>query len=331
MISMLRLLVIIRNFLFSKTNREFLIFLFFLALSSVFWLLMTLNETYEKEIAVPVHIVDVPSDIMLTNDEADTVKVTIRDRGFQLLPYLYTDKLRNVRVNFNTYDQGSGTGVISNAELAKAIKHHLAASSKISSIKPEKLTYYYTTGISKRVPIRWKGRVLPEQLYFLSHVSYDPDSVTVYASEERLDSIHMAYTEQLNYVDFRDTLVVDCHLRKMEGVKIVPDHVKVTFYTDVLTEESIDGIPVQGVNLPRGKRLRTFPAKVTVKFVTGVNVYRTLSPSDFIVIADYNEIVSQQSEKCNLYLQEVPQGVTRATLVTKQVDYLIEEEEEDNE
>ena len=324
---MRRLFDIIRNFLFSKANREFLIFLFFLALSGVFWLLMTLNETYEKEIAVPVHITEVPTDVMLTNDEVDTIKVTIRDRGILLLPYIYGDVLKHISVNFKTHDQGSGTGTISNAELTKIIKHRLAASSKISSIKPEKLTYYYTTGVGKRVPIRWKGRVIPEELYFLSHVSYNPDSVTVYAAEERLDTIHMAYTELLNHVGFRDTLEVDCQLRKMEGVKVVPDHVKVTFYTDVLTEESMDGIPVQCINLPKGKVLRTFPAKVTVQFVTGVNVYRTLSPNDFVVIADYNEIANQQMEKCNLYLQEIPQGVTRAALLTKQVDYLIEEDD----
>ena len=329
MISMRRLLVIIRNFLFSKTNREFLIFLFFFALSGVFWLLMTLNETYEKEIAVPVYIVDVPADVMLTNDDADTIKVTVRDRGISLIPYLYGDQLRRLNVSFKTYGQGNGMGSIPSSDLIKILKRHLAASSKIGSVKPEKLTFYYTTGVGKRVPVRWKGRVIPEELYFLSHVSYSPDSVTVYASEERLDSIHMAYTEHLNYVGFRDTLSVDCQLRKMEGVKIVPDHVNVTFYTDVLTEESIDGIPVQCINLPKDKMLRTFPAKVSVRFVTSVNVYRTLSANDFVVIADYNEIASQQAEKCNLYLKEAPQGVTRATLVTKQVDYLIEEEDDD--
>ena len=237
---------------------------------------------------------------------------------------MYGEALKKVEANFKSYDQSDGNGAIPASELAKIVNNHLAASSKIISVKPEKLRFYYTSGSCKRVPVRWRGRVIPEHLYFLSHVTYDPDSVTVYASEERLDSIRMVYTETLNNVGFRDTLVVDCRLRKMEGVKIVPDHVKTTFYTDVLTEESIDDIPVEGINMPPHKVLRTFPAKVSVKFVTGVNVYRTLSASDFTVVADYNELRDHPSEKCNLYLQKVPQGITRASLVTKQVDYLIE-------
>jgi len=328
MISVQRIIAIIRNFLFSRTNREFLIFLFFLMLSGIFWLLMTLNETYEKEVAVPVHITDIPADIMLNSDETDTIRVTIRDRGINILAYLYGESLSHVEADFKNYDQGNGTGIIPANELTKIVKQYTSASSKIISIKPEKLKIYYNTGTCKKVPIRWKGRVIPEHLYFLSSVTYSPDSVTVYASEERLDSIHMVYTETLNYVDFRDTLSVDCRLRRMEGVKIVPNQVHVTFFTDVLTEERIDGIPIKCINLPEGKLLRTFPAKVAVRFVTGVNVYRTLSPDDFTVIADYNEIISGRSEKCNLYLQQVPSGVTRAALVDKQVDYLIEEDAE---
>ena len=77
--------------------------------------------------------------------------------------------------------------------------------------------------------------------------------------------------------------------------------------------------------MPDNKVLRTFPAKVTVKFVTGVNIYRTLSASDFTVVVDYNELKSTKSEKCNLTLLKVPEGITHATLVTRQADYLIEE------
>jgi len=315
----------VRNFLFSRANREFLIFLFFLMLSGIFWLLMTLNETYEKDFSVPVEIVNLPNDVMLTSDETDTIRVTLRDRGVSLLAYMFGDNLKKLEADFKTYDQGNGAGIISNGELSKKLQQRLANSTKIVGIKPEKLNLYYNTGANKRVPVRWRGRIIPENLYFLSSVSYSPDSITIYASEEKLDSIRMVYTEPLNHVGFRDTLVVDCHLQKMEGVKMVPNQVKTIFCTDVLTEESMENIPIKTINVPHGKVLRTFPAKVAVKFVTGINVYRTLSAADFTVIADYNEISDGKNEKCTLHLQQFPTGVTRTTLVTKQVDYLIEE------
>lgn len=319
---------IVRNFLFSKANREFLIFLFFLALSGFFWLLMTLNEVYEQELKVPVRMANVPKDVVLTSDETDTLKVTVRDKGITLLTYLYGDRLRAVNANFKAGDRNNGTGQISPSELLRIVSQRFSGTTKIVSIKPDKLEYFYNTGASKRVPIRWSGRVIPEQLYFISHVSYAPDSITIYAPEDKLDSIRMVYTEPLNYVNFRDTLSVDCRLRKLEGVKMIPAQVKVTFITDVLTEESIDGIPIRGINMPKGKVLRTFPARVKVSFVTGVNVYRRLKPSDFIVVADYEELKNHPSEKCNIYLHKIPQDISRTKLNIEQVDYLIEETDE---
>jgi len=317
----------IRLFLFSRGNKEFLIFLFFLALSGAFWLSLTLNDTYEQEFAVPVAVVDVPKNAVLTSDEVDTVKMTIRDKGIFLISYYYGDYLKNIRIHFRSHSHNNGTGTIAAQELQKIVYSRLFSSSKILSTKPDKLEFYYSYGTKKKVPVRWSGRVIPEELYFISRVEYSPDSVTIYASEEKLDSINMVYTEQLNYANFRDTLSVNCRLSKIKSVKMVPDHVQVNFFTDVLTEERIEGIPVQGINMPEGKTLRTFPAKVAVNFVTGVNVYRNLRPQDFTVVVDYNDIKNNPSEKCDIHLKDVPSGISRARLETTQVDYLIESQE----
>lgn len=317
---------IVRNFLFSSVNKEFLIFLFFLALSGVFWLMMTLNETYDKELKIPVHIVNVPQNVVLTSDSIDTVKVNLSDKGLVLLSYMYGDGLRPLKLNFKTYVRSSGSGSITAAELQRMIYQQLSASTKIVSSKPDKLEYFFNYGLRKRVPVRWSGRVIPEHLYFISHVDYETDSVDIYASQEKLDSISVVYTEQLNYANFRDTLSVNCDLQKIRGVKYVPDNVRITFYTDVLTEASIGNIPIKGINMPEGKVLRTFPSKVTVKFVAGVSLFRTLSAKDFTVVVDYKDILEHPSDKCTLYLKSVPQGISRAALEIKQVDYLIEEE-----
>ena len=174
--------------------------------------------------------------------------------------------------------------------------------------------------------MHWTGRVIPEQLYFISQVKYSVDTVDIYASREKLDSIKVIYTEPLNYVGFRDTLMVNCRLSHPYDVKVVPERVVIAFCTDVLTEESIDDVPIVAINMPPGKVLRTFPAKVKVNFVTGVSQYKGLRPEQFVVIADYKEIIAKPSDKCNIYLRAVPRGISRATLDFKQVDYLIEGE-----
>lgn len=316
---------IIKNFLFSKTNREFLVFLFFLALSCIFWLFTTLNETYEREFNIPVTIVNVPKNVVLTSDETDTVRMTIRDKGITLATYIFGDKLKNVKVNFPTYAHNNGTGSISAAELQKLTYQQLANGSRITAVKPDRLEFFFNYGAKKRVAVRWSGRVIPEELYFISRIQYWPDSVDVYASTEKLDSINIIYTEQLNYVNFRDTLMVDAHLARQKGVKTVPEKIKVGFFTDVLTDVSIEGVPIQGINLPPGKAIRTFPARVTVHFVSGINIYRSLKPEDFTVVADYQELKSNPSEKCRIYLKKSPPGISRVHMNIDEVDYLIEE------
>ena len=100
------------NFLFSRANKEFFIFLFFLALSGTFWLSLTLNETYEQEFAIPFSVTDIPKNAVLTSDDVDTVRMTIRDKGIVLLAYNYGDYLKHVKIPFRNYTHNNGTGLV---------------------------------------------------------------------------------------------------------------------------------------------------------------------------------------------------------------------------
>jgi len=314
----------VRDFLFSNVNKQFLTFMFFLFLSGAFWLMMTLNETYEKEVEVPVVVSGIPANVVLTSDEHDTLRVAIRDKGWQMMGYLYGRKLHTIRMYFKNYDRSHGKLQMSAGEVRRLVEQQLELSSVVTSVKPEKLEFYYNSGERKRVPVRWAGRVIPEEMYFISHVEYSADSVDVYASTSKLDSIQAVYTEPLSYAGFRDTLRVESRLAHPKDVKVVPERVRLTFFTDVLSESSMD-VRVTCINVPDGLVLRTFPAKVKVKFVAGVSRLRSLRAEEFVVVADYKEIAQKSKEKCSIYLKAVPQGISRASLEMSQVDYLIEE------
>ncbi|MCR5270980.1 MAG: YbbR-like domain-containing protein [Prevotella sp.] len=314
------------HFLFSKANREFLVFLAFFALAGIFWLLMTLDVQYEQELKIPVRYVNVPKNAVITSNEIDTVRVVVGDKGITLLALLYGNSDKCIDIDFDNFARSNGTGVITNSDLQKLISKTLPASSRIVSVKPEKLVFYYNYGEKKKVPVRIQGQVIPEPLYFISETRYSPDSVTIYASRKKLDSISVVYTEELHYENFHDTLTIETSLARLSGVKMVPNKVSVCFITDVLTEESIDNIPIIGINMPEGKVLRTFPAKVKITFVTGMKDFQSLTPDDFLVVADYEEFNRSESTKCNIYLKKVPTAIQQAKLSVNQVDYLIEEQ-----
>ena len=287
---------------------------------------MTLNGTYNREVKIFVRYTNIPKNVIITSGEQDSIRVTISDKGFSLLSFIYATNRQPIELDFERYAESHGIGRVSNSDLRRMIEAKLPASTKLDAIKPDKLTFFYNYGERKKVPVILQSHVTPQQMFFISKITLSPDSVIVFASRPKLDSIKWVTTEDINRNDVRDTLTVKTRLQRIDGVKMVPNNVTVRFFTDVLTEESIENVPIIGINMPQGKVLRTFPAKIKVRFVTGMKNYKSLTTQDFQVVADYLEFSKDPSGKCTITLQQKPEGVTSATLETTQVDYLIEEQ-----
>nr|WP_302507877.1 YbbR-like domain-containing protein [uncultured Prevotella sp.] len=317
---------VVGNFLFSSLNKEFLIFLFFLLLSGAFWLMMALNETYEEELKVPVRLVGMPRNAVMTDEPADTVKVTVRDKGFTLVTYKYGHWFRPLTFKFATYaNEDQGHGAIPAADIIKQVQSQLYGSSKLLSVKPEKLDFYFTYGASKKVPIRFRGKISTSKSYYLAHTEFSPMMVTAYANKKVLDELKYVEIEPFNYRNLQDTIHQNVRLQKIRGVKLVPSTVRLSVYPDVLTEESIE-VPVSAVNMPVGMVLRTFPSRVTVRFTIGASQFRMIRPEQFNVVVDYQALAENPSDKCTLQLRSVPSSVSKAKLELDKVDYLLEQQ-----
>ena len=314
--SRLRKYLKVRNSLLLIVNKQFLIFLFFLMLSASFWLILALNETMERELSVALHVGRVPRNVVILADVPSQVKFVVRDKGFVLANYIYGGELKPI-----------------NTDLQKMVYQQLYKSSKIVAMKPDKLDLSYTFGSPKKVPVKFSGNIIPASGYYLSHVSYKPDSVKVYAPHPLLDSITTIYTVRQHIGNIKDTVVVNVPLRRIAGAKCEPSSITMTLCPDILAEEKVE-VPIEAINLPQDKILRTFPQKVEVHFVVGVNRLRTmpispetkqLLPRGFHVVADYTTIADRHSDKCRIMLSAVPSGVRNAKLETTEVDYIIEQ------
>lgn len=317
---------IIKSFLSDFSGKEFLIFLFFLALSGVFWLMMTLNETYEVEFKVPLVVSGVPKNVVMTSEPSDTVRVSLKDKGYVIMIYTTYQKLRPLVVKFSTYaDKQTGQGEIPTTDLIRMVRQQIFGSTSITALKCDQLTFSFNYGQNKRLKIELTGNIVPTDNYYLAHVQITPEYATVYASRQVLSKLQTVLTEALDISNFNDTVTRVVSLRSIAGAKVVPAKVRVTLYPDVLTEGSVD-VPITTINKPESLVVRTFPQTVKVKYNVGANLYRFVHPSDFVVNVDYREIAAHPSDKCNLYLHSNSRFARNARLENSQVDYLIEQQ-----
>lgn len=314
----------IKDFLLSDKSREFLIFLFFFLVASGFWLLQTLNNDYETEFSIPVRIKDIPNNVVLISEPPSELHVRVKDKGTVLLNYMLGKSFFPVNLSFSDYKGKNNHVKIYASDFEKKIISQLNVSSKILSVKPDTLDYIYSEGKSKLVPVRFQGKVTAGLQYYVSDMICNPDSVLVYAPEEILDTITVAYTQKISLENISDTTRRRVSLASERGVKFVPPSVEMTFPVDIYTEKTVE-VPLHGVNFPADKVLRAFPSKVQITFQVGMKRFRSIKATDFVINVSYEELLKLGSDKYTVKLKSYPDGISQIRIVPEQVDFLIEQ------
>lgn len=310
---------------FSKIwNKQFLIFLFFVLLSTSFWLFQTLSETYEQEFVVPLEMRNVPGNVVITTDIPKNLHIRLRDKGVMLLTYYYGKDLPAIAVDYNQYSNSSGHVRILTSELVKQISERLLPSTQLVGTRPDTIEFYYNYGLHKRVPVKLQGNIRPAAGYYLAQTQFSPDSVTVYAAKSLLDTITAAYLKPVYLDDVKDTLCQQLDIQTVRGAKFTPGTVSLSLNTDRLVEKTVQ-VPIQWVNFPASKVLRTFPSKVNITFQVGMGLYRRITADNFVLVVKYEDLLNNTTNKCHLYLQTVPAGVRRVRIEPQEVEYVIEE------
>ena len=162
----------IRSFLLSRNSREFLIFLFFVFVSFCFWLLQVLNDDYETEFSVPLRLKNVPSDVVLTSELPDELRIGVKDRGTVLVNYMLGQTFYPIVVDFKDYEDKGSRVRIPVSALMKKISVQLNQTTKLLTIRPDTVEFIYTKGKAKKVPVKIarQGGFGPPVLYLGYHL-----------------------------------------------------------------------------------------------------------------------------------------------------------------
>lgn len=315
----------IRKFLYSQQCKSFLVFLFFLFVSASFWMLQTLNETLEMNVRLPLQLLNVPKTAVLTRELPEAVDVRLSDKGSVLVQYLYRKKLQPLMLDFANYDKGnvSGRVVIPHNDVIRLLQPQLIESSKVQSINPDTIDYYYTRGLPSRLPVKVKGIVKTTAQNYLSALHCYPDSVEVYAPASVMDTMKCAYTSEVVWEGLTETVTREVGLYPIKGVKYMTPKVKVKAQVDYYVEKTVE-VAIVGMNFPADKVLRTFPSKAKVTFRVGAAHSERKWEDELVLMVTYDELQENSDRKYRLRLKSRPECVSHIRISPAEVDYLIE-------
>ena len=301
-------------FLSLKSNRDFLVFLVFLLLSTGLWFLNALRKDFVTTIEYPVKYNDFPDDFILLGDPQTQVQLKIRSLGYNILPYHFGKIIspEYLKVSgFKRIHKGNGEGAyVLTRDLKNLFTKNLTNGIELLEIYPDTLFVLFEKKERKKIPVKFRSELnFKPQYYQSGDIIIKPDSVEISGPSTLIDTIDFVYTQKKVYEELSDSLVRNVSLVTNEKLTCSPGRVVVNIPVEPFTEKEIR-IPLNSINVPDSLRLKCFPSEINVSFNIAVSKFNAVSSSDFTAEVDYNSNVSSSlPDRLKVKILNMPDGV----------------------
>ncbi len=316
------------TFFQSEKWKNFLTFLFFLLIASGFWLLQYLQQRFEVNLSIPLKYSNVPSQVALSDDLPQEVRLRVEDKGTILLNYLFSsNKLGSIDVNLKNLRSGQDSFLISSALLENEISRKLLSSTSLISYRPDRIVVSFSPKKEKEVPVVIAGNISIKSGYILEDsIHRNPDKVTLFGSREMLDSIQTIRTELLDLSGLQGDFQKNVSLVFPPGVASTVKSITISGQIEEYTEKNFT-IPVTCVNIPEGYVLRFFPSTVELSCPVALSRYVSLTTDSFEVDIDYHDLPGNPGAFVPVRLSKKPSWIGNCRISPESLEFLIEKKD----
>lgn len=312
----------IKEGLRTTKGRNILTFFIFLAISTVFWFLLALNDDVQEDYKLSVSLEDFPSNVTILSGYNPTLSLTVKDKGSSLMKFSWGN-IPKMKLRYDDFSRPNDTTLLLGAsQLNSAVRGIFGTGATIVSMRPDSLRLCYTThpGIKVAVNIRSDIRTLPQYIYS-GHGIADTDSVMLYSNSSARFKVHFLTTKLITLADLTDTATVDAKLEVPAGMRAVPSSVRVSFPVEPLVSKQ-QAVPIEVKNVPYGERVVTFPSVVEVSYLLPKSMYGAEVLSIKAVV-DYNDI-SLSSRTLPIIISKLPSHCKGVSVHPSEVEYVVE-------
>ena len=317
-----RLLANLRAAIASARGKEFALFLLFLGISYIFWLMLTLNNETHEDIDVPITFYNVPDSVTMISEPPTEIKVSVRDKGSALFKYQFGEP-KTMKINWLDYATKENKLLLNSIDLSAKLRDYFGSGSQIQTVTPDSISILFTTNPGRLVAVRVEADLHPA----FGKVIYGPitsnvDSVRLYSIEDLPHSLTAVETQPIVRGNLSDTTSLTVRIRSMHGVRIIPDHIKITIPVEPLISRK-QSASVIVKNLPDSLNLITFPSRVEVSYLIPMSLY-SKDPYEVNAYVDYKDSNHGTTSKLPVTLSLLPDIYQNTDVTPDSVEYVIE-------
>lgn len=293
-----------------------------LAVSFVAWIAITLSSSYNYTVKEIVVFKNVPQKRAFHSLQSDTVAVTVKGSGWQMLFSKIDEQNKIIKVDLGTLD--SDAYVVLSKQLA-AINAEKALPNQVVAVSPDTLYFDFTNRSVRRVPVQLVRSINYKQQYTQSgNVVIKPAYVTVSGPSNIIDKIKRWRTDSLVLKNVGESVSAQVNLQaSAEGnISIYPKTVQVNIPVEEFTEKTVR-LPVKLMGNVDFFNVKIFPQKVKVTFITSLNRYADITDELFEAQADLNLWRAYGYNALPVKITRVPAFCKVVNIEPRNVDFIV--------
>lgn len=304
------------------------IFLLCLLLSTFFWFLSSLSDSYTTSLSANLKYNSLDEDFILTEEPPARIFFNVRSSGFELLGEQFSLDRKEVEVNLQNARASTTKNryFILTKTIRPSIREQLDEDIELISLKSDTLFLSTEERHSKNVKVLPQTDLSFKSAYKLrGDIIVKPAEVEVFGPATFIDTLKVLRTKQLVQKNLSDSLQITVDVlveEPVKGLRINPSQVELLLPVEKYTEKQIT-VPVEVNNqTEQSLFIRIFPDDITVTFLVPISMYNNLSPSRIEAVVDYN-LENRENKKLKVEINNMPDYAILRSIEPEEVEYII--------
>lgn len=312
-----------------KIPRNFFIFFIILAITSVVWVLNSLNNEYSTTIDIPIDY-NFPNNLANSTDLPSKFSVTIKGFGYNILKTNFINRFSKYIFDFSSLKSYLKNNNKNNQYILETNKIRKVVQSSyfndlvsIENIKPDTIFFKLTKVTEKIVKIKINANIKTKEQYVVfGQYEIKPDKIKIYGAKEILDSLDYVESEYFELNDVYQSKTIELPLKEIKGVKFQYKSVEVKFQVEEYTEIQIDKDIIL-LNVPDSLVLNIMPQKCFVRYKVPLRFVSIVNTNSINLYVDYKKI-DPIGSKIEVEHDSLPSHIIGISVIPEYVDYFIE-------